>query len=89
VIVDHESRGFKMKQGFGLGLDFKYFFLGTSIVLMDEILPADSDSDPMKNLPYPKLNLGFRVPVYEGLWTDAILGVEPTPLVRISFRYAF
>ena len=89
VIVDHESRGFKFKQGFGLGLDLKYFFLGTSVSLLDEILPEDSDSEPMKNLPLPKLNLGFRIPIYEGLWGDVLVGVEPIPLIRLSARYSF
>ena len=34
-------------------------------------------------------DLGFRIPVTSKLWTDGIVGIEPTPHVRLSFRYSF
>lgn len=91
-IIDDEIRGLRFRQGAGLGLDFTYFFLGASADFFDEIVPEGEEAlipDEMKRIPIPKLNLGFRVPLIAGLWADGLIGIEPTPLLRITARYDF
>jgi hypothetical protein len=88
----NEIRGLRFKQGMGLGIDFKYFFLGASASLIDEIKPSEKiedEGEPMENILLPKVNLGFRIPTFDGLWIDGLIGVEPTPLLRFTFRYNF
>ena len=91
-LLEDEIRGLKLKYGVGLGLDFTYFFMGASATFMEEIVPEGEEGllpDSMKNLPLPKVNLGIRIPTFSGLWIDGLVGIEPTPLVRLSFRYHF
>jgi hypothetical protein len=95
----NEIEGLRLKQGFGLGLDFKYFFLGASASMGDEyfVLPAGAnqkdyplfDRDPQANVILPQMNLGFRVPVISGLWLDGLVGAQPTPVLRLTVRYTF
>ena len=73
-------------------LDFTYFFIGASANFFDEIIPDGEEGmipEEFTNLPLPKLNLGFRIPIPVGLWIDGYIGVEPTPLVRLTARYEF
>jgi|GEM_PF-2478605 len=90
-----DRRGLKFKYGGGLTLDFKYFFLGGSVAMVDEIKPADEIDDmgtvhePMTGLPWGSFNMGFRIPTALGVWVDGLIGVEPVPALRMSFRYDF
>ncbi len=90
-IIDDKLRGMTFRMGAGLGLDFTYLYLGASVSLMDELRPADSEDEgePLENIPFPKVNLGFRIPTFRGLWVDGLIGVEPVPLLRLTFRYDF
>ncbi len=87
-LFDNEVRGIRLKQGVGLGLDFKYFFLGASAGLGEEIVPAGKESSlPAAIL--PKVNLGVRIPFGRQLRVTGLLGVEPLPIVKTTFEYTF
>ena len=100
-LVGYEKRGMEFLYGGGIGLDFKYFFFGASASLIDEIKPpptqeqingeegVDAYVEPLTGIPLPKINLGFRIPTPLGIWIDGVLGLEPTPMVRMSLRYNF
>ncbi len=87
-LFDNEVRGIRLKQGVGLGLDFKYFFLGASAGLGEEIVPVGKESSlPAAIL--PKVNLGVRIPFGKQLRVTGLLGVEPLPIVKTTFEYTF
>ena len=91
-LLNDEIHGLKFKYGVGLGLDFTYFFFGASANFIEEIVPAGEEGiipEEYKNYPLPKVNLGFRIPTFSGLWIDGLLGIEPTPLLRFTVRYSF
>lgn len=94
-LVGEDRRGLQFKYGGGLTLDFKYFFIGGSVAMVDEIKPADEVDaagtvhEPMTDLPWGSFNMGFRIPTALGVWVDGLIGVEPTPAMRMSFRYDF
>ncbi len=84
-----EIRGLQIKHGVGLGFDVYYAYLGASAFIGDEILPANGTGAPLVNLIVPRINLGFRIPLQPHFWVDGLIGVEPTPLLRFTFRYGF
>ncbi|MBN2416416.1 hypothetical protein JXO52_11270 [bacterium] len=92
-LVGHERRGLSFLYGGGVGLDFTYFFFGASVALVDELVPADGESlnegEPLRGIPLPKVNLGFRLPTPLGIRIAGIVGLEPAPMLRMSFQYTF
>ncbi|MDZ7379285.1 MAG: hypothetical protein ONB06_08055 [candidate division KSB1 bacterium] len=84
-----EERGMRLRYGVGVGFDLRYFFIGLGTEVGDEVQPAGETRAPMQALVVPRLNLGGRVPVASGLWLACVVGVEPTPLVRLSGQYEF
>ncbi|MBC7186978.1 MAG: hypothetical protein H5U38_08095, partial [Calditrichaeota bacterium] len=84
-----DERGLRLRYSGGFGLDLRYFFIAMSSDLGDEVRPRGSEGAPMRNVPVPRLNLGGRVPLVSGLWLTALVGVEPTPLLRLSAQYEF
>ncbi|MCR4437851.1 MAG: hypothetical protein QHJ34_02250 [bacterium] len=84
-----EARGLRLRYGGGLGLDLRYFFVGLSSDLGDEVRPRGNGGTPLRNVPLPRINLGGRVPMASGLWLTGLVGVEPTPLLRLSAQYEF
>ena len=85
---DKNSWGVKLKQGFGLGLDFRYVFLGAALKLGDEIVDSDETKTPAKIM-LPVVNLGFRIPISQQTQLDALIGIEPLPIMRLTYRYLF
>lgn len=87
-LFDNGVYGIRLKQGVGLGLDFKYFFLGASAGLGEEIIPDDEDS-VLPTAILPKLNIGIRIPLNRQILLTGMLGVEPLPIIKTTFQYTF
>lgn len=88
-LVGEERRGLKFKYGGGVTLDFRYFFIGASVALVDEIKPVGDVAVPTLDIPWSNVNLGFRIPTPLHVWVDGIVAAEPTPSLRLSFRHDF
>ena len=86
-------QGLKLKDGFGLGLDFKYARLGAGIILADEIRKGFKDDEDSRELKtgilVPSLAFGIGFPIRDSYRIDSILLAFPSQLLRISVSYMF
>ena len=85
--------GFKPKNSFRLGMDFKVFRLGGGAIFGDEVCSGfkkdDEPREPKTGIILPFFSTGFTIPLRENLKIGTVLVALPLTALRVSVDYNF